>query len=151
MKHPRCVQRCLKQIKGLPGAVATSNGNQFSVLFSFAAGQKWSSLILSLQSRENIPADLEVKLEAEGAVVEEVMLLTLTSLTSSQCALMRLNQSLTQPAQHHVLRPVTGESPPRSPLLREEPLLLANWLRDPSDSQLPWKHKTQGASCNLNM
>lgn len=121
-------------MKRLPDAVATSNGNQFSVLCSFAAGQKLSSMILSLQSRENIPADLEVKLEAEGAVVEEVMLLTLTSPTSSQCALTCLSQSVTQPVRHHALHPVTGESPPRSPLLREEPLLLANWLRDPSDS-----------------
>lgn len=89
-------------------------------------------------SREKTPADLEVKPGAEGAVAEGATPPTLTSQTSSLCAQMCPRQLVTRPGQRRALRPVsTEENPPRSPLLREKPLLQANWPRDPSDSQWP--------------
>lgn len=72
------------------------------------------------------------------------MPLTLTSRTSSLCVQTCPRQSVTQPERRRALRPVnTEENPPRSPLLKEEPLPQANWPRDPSDSQWPLKQTTQ--------
>ena len=96
------------------------------------------SRILFLQKQGRAPADREVKLEAEGAVAEEVTPLTLTFQTSSLCAQTCLRQLVRVLERRRALLPAnTEQSPPRFPLLKEEPLPQANWPRAPSDSRWP--------------
>lgn len=88
--------------------------------------------------QEEIPADLEVKQEVEGAVAEVVTPLTSTSQTSSLCAQTCPRQWESPAGRRRALPLANVEgNPPRSPPLKEEPLPQANWPRDPSDSQWP--------------